>query len=987
MRPTPIENARSRHKKMKHPLRYLLPALVAVLMPFASCSTKKNTSGTRFWHSFTARYNTFFNGNEAYKEGRKAKLEAHKDDYTLMLPFFPESDEKSSATGKTQFETAVTKCEKAIRQHSIKRRPQVSAGERKSPKMKLYLQRKEFNPFLKNAWLLMGRAQFAKGDFMEAASTFSYITRHYAAEPAVASEARCWLARCYAQVNWFYDAEDALSKMIADSTSTRVRRETDATRADLYLRQGQLEKALPFLENSAKNEKSERQKARLYYLLAQVYRELNRPDDAYKAWQRCIRTAPPYEMEFNARIAQTEVMAAQPAQRKKMISKLRRMARNDNNKDFLDQVYFAMGNIHIANADTAAAISAYEKGRAKATRAGVEKGILLLRLGELYWDLRRFEPAQKCYTEALGMLDKERKGYEEATRRSKVLDKLVPHTSAIFLQDSLQALARMSEADRLAAIDKTIELLKQREKAEAEARADSAAQARLDEQGGTDNANRPNRPANTPQNNQEAKAFYFYNQQLVMQGKQNFKQHWGNRKNEDNWRRSNRTVVTLEADEGVDYEREDSLAAVQDSLDALPAAPDSLATDSLADDPHSRDYYLKQIPLTPEAMEASNALLREALIEAGIIEKDDLEDFALAAETLHRLTREHPKYERTAEAYYHLFLIYSRLGRRAEADAQRAKLAADFPGHELTRLITAPDYEHLARHGRHLEDSLYTATYAAYRARRNDEVARNFAVSTAKFPNGLNRPKFMLVNALARLGTATSEELIAELRALVKEFPESDVSTMAGMIVKGLESGRQIGTGTFDLGSLWSRRTAAAEAGTAAADSARALSPDRACPFVFVAAYPSDSVSNNKLLYEAAHFNFSEFSMRGFDMAFNESEGITRFEVSGFSSFDEVHLYAQKIMSKPALRALLKPARVLLISRDNLEKLGATFSYDDYARFYEQHFAPMKLNPELPLDDVLPDQIYEDELTPEQLEQLKKKDDLPETSDDEGEWY
>ncbi|MBO6041354.1 MAG: tetratricopeptide repeat protein, partial [Oscillospiraceae bacterium] len=126
---------------------------------------------------------------------------------------------------------------------------------------------------------------------------------------------------------------------------------------------------------------------------------------------------------FNARIAQTEVMGQSNA--RGMISKLKRMAANDNNKDYLDQVYYAIGNIYLAQKDTTKAISAYEKGNEKATRSGIERGVLLLRLGDLYWTLEKYNDAQRCYSAAIGMLDKDRDDYNELSQRSKVLDVLV----------------------------------------------------------------------------------------------------------------------------------------------------------------------------------------------------------------------------------------------------------------------------------------------------------------------------------------------------------------------------------------------------------------------------------------------------------------------------------------------------------------------------------------------------------------------------------
>ncbi len=223
---------------MKRPLLHIA-ALAALLLTagLTACSTKKNTATSRWWQSFTTRYNVYFNGHEAYKQGCLAKEEGNKDNYTDFIPLFTVGNKESKSLGSSDFETAVTKCEKAIQLHSIKRKPAVSPGKRRTPKLKRYLSRKEFNPFLKNAWLLMGQAQFQKGDFVEAASTFSYITRLYAPEPLVVAEARAWLARCYAELEWFYDAEDVMQKMQRDTLTSRLSRESVATLADLLPRQ------------------------------------------------------------------------------------------------------------------------------------------------------------------------------------------------------------------------------------------------------------------------------------------------------------------------------------------------------------------------------------------------------------------------------------------------------------------------------------------------------------------------------------------------------------------------------------------------------------------------------------------------------------------------------------------------------------------------------------------------------------------------------
>ena len=956
----------------------------------ASCSTKKNTAASRFWQSFTTRYNVYFNGSQAYKEGEQAKISGHKDDYTHLLPVFLVGNDKSRTTGKTNFETAITKCQKAISLHSIKRKPTVNVNKRKSPKTKAYLQRKEYNPFLKNAWLMMGRAQFMKGDFFEAAATFSYITRLYAAEPTVASEARQWLARCYTQAKWYYDAEDALKRVRRDSVTRQTLREADATQADLLLHQERFAEALPYLERAAKSAQGSFKKARLYYLLGQVNQHLGNSKAAYNSLQKCIRKSPPFELSFNARILQTEVLAAQKGQSKKMIAKLRRMARAETNKDYLDQVYYAMGNIYLAQRDTAAAVSAYELGRTKSKRNGIEKGVLLLRLGEVYWDRRQFDKAQSCYTEAIGLIDKERPDYEDITRRSKILDKLVPYTSAVQLQDSLQALSRMSESDRNAAIDRVIDALKKKEAEERKAKRDSAAQARADEnaQNGSNTNNTNTTKTNLQQNGN--KAWYFYNPLTVAQGKQDFVKRWGKRKNEDNWRRSNHTVIKMDDNEGFDYAADDSLQAVRDSLDANNGKDSNQAeaNDSIENDPHQRAYYLKQIPFTDEARAASDLIIMDGLYNAGLIEKDELEDFPLAAQTLERITTQYPTYEQLADVYYQLFLLYSRWGKTDRAAQMRNYMAKNFSSDERTKLITDPDFEYNARFGKAIEDSLYTATYQAYRERNIQQVDANFNRSTDKFPNGLNRPKFIFVHALAHLGTSSTKELIDELRELVEKFPDSDVSPLAGMIVKGLEAGRKPGTGTFDLGSLWDRRSSEADAAVDQANQSKQFTAERNAPFLFVLAFPTDSVNANQLLYEMAHFNFTTFVVRGFDMNIVADKGLSQFRISGFNSFDEVHAYAQRVFRSKELLPYLSKGRTLLISKENLDLIGTVFSINDYQKFYDKTFAPLHLPTNQPVETAPIEQHYEDEYTPEQLEHMNNTDSNDSGgSDDDGEWY
>lgn len=915
--------------------RHIIPILaLLVLLLAAGCSTEKNTPQSRWWHSFTARYNTYYNGTVAYIDGSLEKENGHKDNFTEMIPLYTVGKPESRSLGEGNFDRAIEKCQKAIKLHSIKRRPKWTKSRKKTEKDIEWLNRKEYNPFLWKAWLLMGRAQFMKGAFDEAASTFAYMSRLYATQPAIYGRARAWLAKCYIEQDWLYDAEDVMTKMRRDSIHWRARKEWDYTYADYYIHTGQYAEAIPYLRKVIKHEMRRKQRAREWYLMGQLEAALGHEEKAYKAYKRVLRLSPPYELAFNARIAMTEVMAGRKSG--KMIKKLKRMARSDNNKEYLDQVYYAIGNIYLNQKDTLNAISAYEQGNIKSTRNGIEKGVLLLKLGDLYWEREDYSNARRCYGEAIGLLEKERDDYEQLSDRSKVLDELVPYTDAVHLQDSLQALAKMPEAERNEAIDRVIEALKKKEKEERDAQVEAEAQQYLAEQGGLGNNMAQNK---TQTGMTDSKGtWYFYNPTAVSQGKATFQKLWGRRKNVDDWQRVNKTVVAQATPfEELTDEQRDSIVAVEAMQDSI-----ENAMDSAHNDPHKREYYLKQIPFTPEQVAESNKIIEDGLFHSGVIFKDKLDNLALSEKTLRRLTDNYKDYENMDEAYYHLFLLYSRRKEKSLADTYINLLKRDFPESEWTVLLSDPNYEANARFGVHIEDSLYAATYNAFKADRFDEVAANTALSAERFPLGANRDKFIFIGGLSKLNSGDSDGCLADMQELISKYPESEVGEMAGMIINGVKAGRPLYGGKFDISDIWERRTVVLNDSDSIA--ARTFVAERNTPFSFLLVYQPDSVDANKLLFELARFNFTNFIVRNFDITTDEQGGLQRMIVGGFLSYDEALQYARQLYGNAGIARMAAKARAIIISDANLELLGTQYSYNDYDKFYEQHFVPLKVS-------------------------------------------
>lgn len=904
----------------------------------AGCSTQKNTAGGRWWHSFNARYNTYYNGKLAYIDGSLEKENGNKDNYTEMIPLYTVANKSSKELGRGNYETAITKCEKAIQQHSIKRRPVWDKNRRKTAKDIEWLNRKEYNPFLWKVWMLMGRSQFYKGDFESAASTFSYMSRLYATQPSIYGKARAWLAKCYIEDGWMYDAEDVIRNIQRDSIHWRAQKEWDYTYADYYIHSGEYHKAIPYLRKVIAHEMRRKQKSREWYLMGQLQAAIGSKEEAYKSFKHVLRQNPPYELAFNARIAMSEVMAK--GNSRQSLGKLRRMAVSDKNKEYLDQVYYAMGNIYLSQRDTLRAIASYEKGNAKATRSGIEKGVLLLHLGDLYWNIEKYSDAKRCYGEAIGLLDKDRKDYRQLSDRSKVLDELVPYTDAIHLQDSLQALANMEEKERNAAIDKVIATVKKKEK---EQRALEEGQGLSQSNNQSQSSTRSNSSflkqkssTNLSTNKADNSLWYFYNPIAVSQGKSQFQRLWGKRENRDNWQRINKTVVASEINKEAAEERPE----IEQGKSETVSNNKQEQTVSKESDSHQREYYLAQIPMTLEQKRASNKLLEDGLLHAGILFKDKLDNLKLSEKYLRRLVDHYPDCAHLDDAYYHLYLLYSRQNKPKVAEKYLQLLEKDYPESHWTVILSDPYFKENSLLGTHLEDSLYTASYEAFKKGNYEEVLGNTQISTNRFAMGANRDKFLFIGGLSKLYEGKIQDCIADMKEILAKYPNSRISEMAGMIVNGINQGRTVHTSKFDLEDIWSRRNSTLTEDKSS--EVKSFTDDRLADYVFMFVYSPDSTNENQLLFEVAKYNFTTYLVRNFDIKIESQEGLHRMMISGFHHFEEAWQYARALQQETAIRILTSKAHSIIISEPNLPLLGTTLSYKDYEDFYSKHYQGTK---------------------------------------------
>ena len=915
-------------------------AILAVVMLTAlfSCSTKKNTAGSRFMQAFTTRYNVYYNGETNYKEQLKTMESGYEDDYTDFLYIHPaESYADEKATHPTgSFDRTIEKMQKAIALHSIQKKPKKDRNKMKDPKYREYLKRNEYNPFLHNAWRLMGEAQYLKGDFTASAATFMYIERYFTWLPELIAESKIWQLRCYCALGWTNEAENVLARLKTNElTNKRLRTLYNTAYADYLIKTRQFDKAADPLLAAYKGTGGA-QKTRLAFLLGQVYETNGDKKSAYKMFKSVAgSSSATYRTQFNARIKQSEVFTGNNINSE--VKSLQRMTRLDRNAEYLDQIYYAIGNLYLSRRDTTNAIKNYVLANEKSTRNGIDKAINQITLGGLYFDRYEYDKAQPCYSEGIAQLTEDYPNYAMLKKRSDVLDELAVYSQNVTLQDSLLRLSKLSPEEQQKVAERLAKEVKDKEKKAADEAAMQALQAKANASGSKLTSSAKSYSLNND------KSWYFYNTATKNQGKTEFQRLWGSRKLEDDWRRSNKTTFSTS-----DFEEAETNEEAQPEKEMVDSLGNPLSDEQKLDaqkeleklthqaDPHFPEYYLSQIPNTDEQIANSNNIVQEGLYNMGIILKDKLEDVDAAEKAFNQLLTRYPDNTYRLDAYYNMYLMYVRYGYPEKAEQCRKVILAEFADSNYGKALSDPNYIENLRNMDKEQEEMYEKTYADYLANRNSDVHKGYEEISKRYPLSKIMPKFMLLDAFAYLPEKKYDKFQETLKELLARYPETDITPLASSILKDMARGRKPNSSSSSSnvrGMIWSIRLSNDTTSVNSTQEYTPFDPSHDGPHICLLTYPTDTVSSNKLLYDVARHNFSNYAVRDFDIDRMTFGNLGIIIIKGFENYDDLEDYSRGLFSD---RQIIIPRQVrqVFISQKNFDLLlKEGRSLDDYFQF------------------------------------------------------
>ena len=324
--------------------------LLAVVLTFgiilASCSVENNTGATRNFHNLTSHYNIYFNGYESYKSGLIRAEAAIVDNYTKILPLFYYENEAIRQGISPQMQRAIDKASKVATFHSITAKPKVKKGKQ-NEKDQAFYEKNEYNKWMDDCYLLIGMSYMHQGEFFLASESFKHVIKTFPEEETYYG-ALTWLARAYNMIGELKEAEEILVNLYdLDEFPDEYKTELYTTLTDYYLRTEDYNKAADYLELALDTRLKKETKIRYTFILGQIYSELEASDKAIRSYKKVVRMNPPYVMAFNAKVSMAGAYQAGGAGSSDIKKVLNKMLKDSKNKEYLDQIYYALGNIYM----------------------------------------------------------------------------------------------------------------------------------------------------------------------------------------------------------------------------------------------------------------------------------------------------------------------------------------------------------------------------------------------------------------------------------------------------------------------------------------------------------------------------------------------------------------------------------------------------------------------------------------------------------------
>ena len=682
---------------------------ILVTLVFQACSTKKDAFINRNWHALNIKYNTLYNGNIAFEEGRTTLNDTYQDDYFELLPI-----ERLDVSGEIKLDSednnpnflrAEEKATKAIQRHSMD------------------IKDEERNPQTDEAFLLLGKARYFDERYIPALEAFNYILNKYT-ESDKLNEANIWREK----VNIRLENDDLAIRNLKrlfkyEQLKDQEYADARAMMAQAFINLNAPDTAVQQLKIAAHYTKKNEEKGRYYYIIGQLYNQLGHTDSANYAFDKVIdlnRKSPRIYM-INAEIQKLRNTKITSENQEELLEYLTDMEENRENRPFLDQIYRQIAEFHLQQESDSLAVAYFNKSLRATQNKAKLNALNYENLAEYNFDESKYKPAGGYYDSVLTNLEENTKKYRSIKKKLDNLEDVIKYEDVVQYADSVITLYQMSKEEQLVYFGNYIEQLKKADEASQKKEKDRITEgfaAFNKSKGGKENKGK----------------FYFYNITSLGYGQNEFKNKWGNRELTDDWRWSDKSVI----------------ASINDELaENSVSYTDTLST--LGDEERfSLDYYMSKVPTDVSLIDSLKTERNFANYQLGLIYKEKFNEYLLAAGKLEDVLASNPEERLVLPSKYNLYKIYE-LVNSPLTESMKADIIANHPGSRYAEILLNP--QAVLADNMDTPENRYEALFQKFQDQQFLQVITGAEENINRYTGDPIVPKFEMLkaNAIGRL--------------------------------------------------------------------------------------------------------------------------------------------------------------------------------------------------------------------------------------------
>jgi len=728
----------------------------------------------RFIQNTVTHYNYYFNASNKLQAVIDRARAANKENYLDLLPFY-DYTLKNTSLQKVELDSVIYRATAGILLHDLR------------------------NNWVDDLYMIIGEAYFFKNDMDSASMTFQFInynlmpkgkdedvgnvgsTNDKSTDISIANKERkgwskkpirndalIWQIRTLIEQEQYPEAAGLITTLQNDQNfPNRLRNDLEEVNAYWFYQQMMYDSSAIHLEKALSAAENKQGKARMQFLLAQLYEISRQPEKAAIYYTKAAKNTNDPLMDIYSNLNSAKMYKGNAGKDlDNNISQLVHMSKKDKYESFKDVVYYSAGELALKKPDTAQAIGFYKKSTTFNTSNAAVKNKAFLQLGNIAYYRKDYKNAASYY-DSLQLSDpvlmNDAKVIQE---RKDALVQIVSKIGTIEREDSLQRIAAMPASDREKFVRAILKKIRK--------------ELGLKEEGGSGgNATGTFGQITSGDifgDQNSSGEWYFYNASTKGRGYNDFKTKWGKRSNVDNWRRNaGAQVINVSPDDISDTK------SGQNTKSNPNPQPDETTYEGL----------MSHVPLTTDQMNLSNTNLSAATFELGNLYLN-LEEYSLATQQYESSLKRYPDSLYDGQLYLNAMYAYQKLGDQSKSNYYKNLLTTKFKNTKYADAILNPNKP---KNEKDLAATKgYEQVYSLFIEGNFEQALKEKKVADALYGKTYWTPQLLYIEAVYYIKQKQDSQAISVLTNIANLYPTSPLRPKALTLIDVLKRRKSIET-------------------------------------------------------------------------------------------------------------------------------------------------------------------------------------------------